>query len=422
MAGPRADDLRVVREEYILKSPVLTAAARANALHFIDTTSPTADAMTPEQFLLCALRLAASADNGHDVLNAGDEAWFPGARLPVRMIWFQDTWVIARTDSAHADILGARVLRIEGKTSQAVFRKARDLFGGTDAYRRWNIEGLLESAGVLHALGVAPQSDRLELDLQLPDGHRAKRTLHFVPRSEVPGGQPPRRVWSPAPWPGESDKGWSAVNPHPTPLYLQEGERSFRVVRIPQFDAVYLQMRTHLDTPQETIEDFRRRADEAIGQYHPRNLIFDLRFDSGGNTELTRDWQRTLPQRVPGRLYALVSSYTFSAGIVAAAALKHDAGSRARIVGDRVGDRLRWWSEGHDVCMPNSHYCMHLTSGLWDLVHGCAGQPGCYGDRYDVHIGGLGPDLYAPLTADDWLTGRDPGLEAIGRDLEKRDR
>ena len=145
------------------------------------------------------------------------------------------------------------------------------------------------------------------------------------------------------------------------------------------------------------------------------NLIVDLRFDTGGDIDLTRDWQRALAARVPGQIYVLVSRHTFSAGIVSAAAFKHDAPTRVHVVGEAVGDRLRWWSEGDNVCMPNSHYCLHMTTGLWDLVHGCAAQPGCYGDQYGAQVSHLDPDIDAPITAGSWLAGRDPGMEAIAR-------
>jgi hypothetical protein len=46
-----------------------------------------------------------------------------------------------------------------------------------------------------------------------------------------------------------------------------------------------------------------------------------------------------------------------------------------------------------------------------------AREPKCYGDRYDAGVAGLEPDLTAPLTAEAWLAGRDPGREAIQREL-----
>jgi len=288
--------------------------------------------------------------------------------------------------------------------------------------RRWNLEFLVENEGLLHAAGLARYADRLSLELRLVDGRLIHRTLKFAPKTALPTGQIAERVWSPAPWPEEAEKGWHAFDPRPTPLYLQDGARLFRVVRVPELQALFIQMRVHFDMNGETVADFRHKVDEEIDEYHPRHLIVDLRFDTGGDIDATRDWQRALPARIPGRVYVLVGRYTFSAGIVAAAAFKHDAPQQVRLVGEGVGDRLRWWSEGHNVCMPDSHYCLHLTTGLWDLVHGCAERAECYGDKYDARVVDLLPDLDAPLTPTSWLSGRDPGIDAIERDLGSTDR
>jgi hypothetical protein len=416
-AGPRAADLEYAKANYVLQSGAFSAQAREQAVRYINSITATADAMTREQYLLSVLRIVALADNGHDAVNQEEGAWYPDARLPVRMLWFPEGWVVARADPAHIDLLGARVLSIDGHTSPQVFQRLRDLNGGLDHYRRWNLEYFVENAGILHALGIARYPDRLELRLRLPRGRQVRRTLLFIPKSTMPTPQIIERLWSPAPWPGERDKGWGAVDPRPTPLYLQQGERLFRVAYLAELDALYLQMRVHFDMDGETVAGFISEVDQQLAAQHPRHLIVDLRFDTGGDIDTTREWQRTLPTRIPGRIYVLVGPYTFSAGIVAAAAFKHDAPARVRIVGDEVGDRLHWWSEGENVCLPNSHYCPHLTTGFWDLVHGCAGNPACYGDRLDARVSSLTPDLSAPLTIDSWLAGRDPGMEAIEHEM-----
>jgi len=416
-AGPRAEDLEYARSHYVLKSSAFSAPAREQVLRYIDSITATADAMTHEQYLLSVQRIAALADNGHDAVHQAEGAWYPGARLPVRMLWFPEGWVVARADAAHADLVGARVLSIEGHGSAQVFQRLRDLSGGLDRYRRWNVQYVVENAGLLQALGLASHADRLQLSLRLAGGRQVRRTLRFVPKSTMPTPQILERLWSPAPWPGEVERGWRVVDPRPTPLYLQEGQRMFRVSYLAGLDALFVQMRVHYDMQDETVAGFISQVDQELAARHPRHLIVDLRFDTGGDIDTTRDWQRTLPSRVPGRVYVLVGPYTFSAGIVAAAAFKHDAPAQVRLVGDEVGDRLQWWSEGEDVCLPHSHYCPHLTTGYWDLVHGCAGLAACYGDRLDAQVPDLTPELRAPITADSWLAGRDPGMEAIAHDV-----
>ena len=416
----RVDDLEIARSQYVLRSPAFSPAQRQRALAYIERQKPRVGRMTPEQFLLCVLAIPAYADNGHDVLNTAEGAWWPSARLPLRLIWFPEAWVVARAGAEHADLLGARVLAIEGRSSEAVFRRLRHLWGGPDSSRRWNLQWLVENAGMLHAAGLARRADSLRLDLRLRDGRRVRRDIAFVRSDALPSAGPPPRLWSHDPLPGEAEAGWRSAIDADQPLYLGEADRLFRVVPLPQMDALYLQMRSNYDSRDQTLAEFMARADAALTAHRPRHLVFDLRFNLGGNSDLTREWLRSLPGRVPGTLYVLTSRYTFSAGIVAAAALRHDGGARVRLVGEAVGDRLAWWSEGQDVCLPASHYCAHLTTGLWNLASGCAGTAGCYGDRFDARVGDLQPQIDAPLDSAAWLAQRDPAMEAIERELVVR--
>ena len=83
------------------------------------------------------------------------------------------------------------------------------------------------------------------------------------------------------------------------------------------------------------------------------------------------------------------------------------------MVGEDIGDRLRFWSEGESVCLPSSGLCVRRTDGLWDLEKGCNGEPHCYGDQFGAAVGSLKAEIPAPLTAAAYLSGRDPGLEAV---------
>ena len=151
----------------------------------------------------------------------------------------------------------------------------------------------------------------------------------------------------------------------------------------------------------------------------PRNAIVDLRFDTGGDNTQNRALMRSLAAKVPGRLFLLISPYTFSAGIASAAALIHDGGSKVTVIGEEVGDRNHWWSEHEPLCLPFSKACVDRETGYWDLLRGCAGAPHCYGDQFDLRVKSMSPQLRAPITAASWLAGRDPGLEAIRRELRR---
>ncbi|MGH8265132.1 MAG: hypothetical protein ACRET4_16760, partial [Steroidobacteraceae bacterium] len=365
------EDLAFARAAYVEKTLALAPADREAARKLIRRMERGAGSLSNEEFAVGFMRIAALAHNAHDGFDFGDGAWLPAKRAPLRLLWFADALLIARAGPEYADLLGAQVDEIEGRTPAAVLERLAVVSGGIEAYRRWNVTWFMEY-GFLRTLGLARSNASLRLTLRLHDGKRVNRTVPFVPRESMPQGAHAPRLWSAQPYAEEVAHGWrAATEPARDPLYLQEPERLYRMTRISPLDALYVQFRAN-DDPAHAIKDFVADVEKRVENEHPANLILDLRFDVGGNCDLTRDLMRWLPAHVPGRLFVLTGPYTFSAGIVSAAALKHDGADRVILFGDLVGDALRWWSEGGPQCAPNSHFCLLPTSGLWDLVKGCA--------------------------------------------------
>lgn len=406
-------DLAMLRDDYVDQGRAFTPETRRAAFDYLASLAARADGMTDAEFLIAVATTTALADNGHDSWHPGDGAWLP-QRAPLRFFWFPDALVVARASPEQWDLLGARVTAIDGHAVDELFERLRPLSGGIDEYRRWNLTLYLERAELLHPLGLAASPDRMTLSLVLRDGTAATRAIEMLPREFAPQGIEPGRLLSAPPYDGEKQFGWTGVPATAEePLYLRDPDRLFRIVDLPAIGASYLQFRSHYGTDAEPIEDFVRTARDRLAETKPENLIVDLRFDGGGNIDLTVDFFNGLAAAVPGRIYVIVSRLTFSAGIVAAALVEQSAGDRVTIVGEPVGDRLRFWSEAKAVCLPESKYCVQVTNGLWDLVAGCAQEPGCYGDTYHVKVPDLDPDLAAPLTAGSWFSGSDPAMTAI---------
>ena len=206
----------------------------------------------------------------------------------------------------------------------------------------------------------------------------------------------------------------------PTALYLQQPERYFRMVDLAQGDSLYVQFRSNFDMAEEKIAPFVTAVEQRLASAPPRNLILDLRFDTGGDNTQNRGLMREIARRVPGRIFLLTGPYTFSAGIASAAALIHDGGGKVVVIGDEPGDRTHWWSEHEPLCLPYSKACVDREIGHWNLIDGCAGEAHCFGDQFDVRITTLAPAVRRPLTPQDWLAGRDTAMEVVEALLGRR--
>ena len=419
-ALPRAElllDLEQLERDYVLASASFEGKSRKQARQRIAELRGHAGAVQPLHFFLSIAAIAALADNAHDGAFAMSGAWQPKIRLPMRVIWFSDGLTISRVPKEHRDLAGARIVSIDGHDLAGVMEKLRPYQGGPDEYRRWALTWALTSPEVLHAVGIAKSSDLVVLRLKLRNGNNVERRVVGVPVVELPKPTRQQALWYVSPLPGEEERGWSAAASG-APLYLQEPEKWFRTAELPQVEALYVQFRSNMDEGESKIDPFVARVAERLRDAPPRNLILDLRFDTGGDNTKNRNLMREIAKRVRGKIFVLTSNYTFSAGIASAAALKHDGGDRVVLVGEPVGDRLRWWSEHKGmVCLANSKICVSPNYGLWDVERGCSGDERCFGDQFDVSVRSLTPSLHAPITSADWLEGRDPAMELVAQQL-----
>ncbi len=391
----------------------MTPAARERALALLDDAEARAATLSKPALHMRLLEVVALADNGHDTLTFGSDAARPDLRMPYRVGWFADGLVILRAAGAAADLAGARVEAIDGLAPPDLYQRLAPLAGGVESQRKLSLGLVLESPQLLFAAKVARQADRLTLRVRMPDGAIVERTVQAMAGRDVPRGFGVERLLAPDPV-SASESAWRpALHPDAAPLAYRNGNDAFRLESLLGGSVIYVQFRINASAPGEDIDAFQQRVLAALQLQTPTDVILDLRFDTAGDLQSTLPFMRSLPERVPGKVYVLVSHYTFAAGIVSAAAVKKAGGEKVVLVGESPGDRLRFWSEGGNTCLPGSGFCLHYTDGLFDLAQGCEGTPGCYGDQFDVEVGRLEPEMAAPLTAADYLAGRDSAIEAV---------
>jgi hypothetical protein len=419
LAGPaplsaeaQRQDLELVRSDYLSKEQAFTPQTRRLAVADLDALEARAGHLTSAELLVGLVELAALADNAHSGIHYHSDLALPAQRLPLRFLWFSDGLYVARASGAAEDLAGAQVLRVEGRTPDELYSRVKVLMGGKAVDRRKRVTELMESSGVLQAMGLAVDADALTLTLRLPSGRVVTRRVVMTPQATQSPTADFERLWSPEAAPKEV--GWRpAVTAQDLPLYLRDADRPFRTAPLPEQQAFYLQFRSNEDEDGYPIAPFLEAASAELEAARPQNLIVDLRFDIGGNLLTTLDFMHRLPALASRRVYLLVGPYTFSAGIISAEVVKQAGRAKVTVVGDELGDRPRFWSEGGAVRLPNSGLALRYTDGQWDLEHGCTGKPGCM-DRYvDVHGVSLKPEIATPLTAKVWLAKRDPGLEAV---------
>jgi hypothetical protein len=209
---------------------------------------------------------------------------------------------------------------------------------------------------------------------------------------------------------------WLAVQPdQPLPVSLIDFDSAFRRIRLAHSCAMLIQFKANHDVGNQHIKDFVAATEADMRANKPCAAIVDLRFDDGGNYQNTAGFAKDLPDLTTrgGRIYLLTGPSTFSAGITTAAFVKQAGGDRVTILGEPVGDRLNFFSEGNRGCLPNYHLCVSYEQGKHDYAHPCTDWDVCFwlNKLYPVHVETLEPDETIAMSLAQWRQGIDPVFE-----------
>ena len=419
-AAARRADIAVFREQFIGRDAALVVAGRRDAAEQrLAALEAQAANVSQAYFELELSRIVALADNGHS-------AYFPGPRsrrfnriMEVRFAPFGEDFYVLRANPANADLLGARLVAIDGHTMAQLRTAARSIAGGTNAWRDRNGAYVFESPEQLEALDVIASADHASYRFQLANGRTVTR--RFTPEPANPGRVRANsdRWFYPAPEEGEGDNWRALLAPASAPWSLQEPDTPFRMRDAPELDAFWIELRQNNSSDDIDIAEFMLDSLEAARTSGRHNIVLDLRMNGGGDLNTTRAWVRRLPRVVSGRVFVITSPWTFSAAISTTGYLKQSAPDRVTIVGEMVGDRLDFHSEGDVFTLPNSGGSILNATERHDYRTGCRNIENCHISvvRHPIEVATLAPDINAPWTIEAYRAGRDPAAEAIAAAL-----
>ena len=420
----RRADLAQFRSEFLARDRAYTALARRAAEQRLDRLEARAVEIDATAFALELARIVALADNGHTLSYAGPRAAKTN-RVAIRMAPFGTDFHVLHARAAQADLLGARLLAIDGRPLAQLREAGRSLSGGLDAWRDRRTPLLLESPQQLHALGLAQRPDAAVYRFVTTDGRVVERRLAAEPAGVRRPHADTARLLLPETVPAEldgADSGWRPLLPPArAPWALQEADQPLRWRAAPELAALVIEMRQTIDAPNAKLATFFEAVRQAVRTHAPTHLLLDLRLNSGGDLTQARDFAESLPQLVPGRIFVLTSPWTFSAAISITGYLKQAAPARVSIVGEPVGDRLEFFAEGRMVSLRHSGEVLLFATERHDYADGCRQFSDCHEPvrRRPIAVPDLAPDIDAPWTLEAYRRGADPALEAVAAALRQ---
>ena len=412
------EDLQFAVDTFLARDRSFSPEARDQFRTAIQKLQQTITSKTDEQIIVELAKAVALARNAHTrlylVRNRSELR-----RYPIRVWWFADGLYVVRTTPELSALLGARILRITGRPVREVKREVAPLYAGNDAWRTYMSGYTMTGPDLLMGLGLIPENGKTEVVFLDRQGRRGHRDLEPLPlhRSD----QPTESWWDLCPTRPRDDGKWVSaltLSADRLPLYVRDTERSYWSLYLSEDRIFYLQFnRSGNASSGETLADFGRRTIAEIQNLDVRKLVFDVRFNTGGDLSIGRPFINQLAafaREHQIKVYVITGRATFSAGIYHAMQLRQFA--NAVLVGEPFGDGLDFWSEGGNLLTPNSRLSLHFA----DRFHSYSNIVHPEFDQYlikdtDLSITNPGPDVVVNMTARDYFAGRDPALAWVRR-------
>ena len=376
----------------------------------VDETLTNTDTLSSAEFALEVARAVAVSGNGHTEAAPYRFLHY----LPIRVWWFSDGLYIVEAEPGQEDLVGGRIDRIGSVTAEEALSLVAPFISGTMEHIRFSSTSHLISVESLYHAGVTQSADEVTLSLALETGESTTVTLTQQRASRGQTGG----IGVPIPSPPDAMSRWAHV--------LDRAPETSPAFRPPAVDIAYEWMADNsvLYIRSNAILSFDDRSlhdkllellYQAASERQPQFVIVDLRLNSGGNFFNSIVFAQMLPHVVPedGHVFVLIGNGTFSAAIVTAAMLKISGGQKVSFVGERMGDRPQFWSEGVAVPLPNSQIPVTPASGYHDWSNGCSEVPECFVATAVYARPGISlePDVEVSMSFEDYVNGRDSVLE-----------
>jgi hypothetical protein len=293
------------------------------------------------------------------------------------MYWHDDGPYITGASSEHAELLGRRVVRLNGHDVKGIADSVRLYLPHENEYGfRARAGFILLYPGAQRDVGLGTDSTTATLELEARDGRRSTVTLSVVARAG----------FTPAP------------SPNGEALYRQRLTEKYWFVHLADARTVFVKYNQCRDNAA-----FRALTDSVMRLIDSgaTRLVVDLRNNSGGSSQVIKPLIAAIRARPaldqPTSVYAIIGRGTFSSGMAAA----HDfrTQTEATIVGEPIGERPNTFGELRRFTLPNSKIAVSYSTRFYRLVDG---DP-------DAFL----PDSAVVTTPQSIVEGRDAVLEWI---------
>jgi tetratricopeptide (TPR) repeat protein len=339
-------------------------------------------------------RIVALVGDGHTNIAPTRDSVIGFRSLPVRLYLFKDGLFVRSATRDHADLAGARVIRVGRATPEEAYARVRELIGkDNEMDARFFAPFLLAMPEVLHGLGLVDNMERIPFVIER-NGRRA--TVLLAPAGPARMMPPDTDVsW----WP---ESGWVDMRDSTSapPLWLsQDPNDHYWFKYLQESRTVYVQYNKVGNKEPEGLVQFSDRLLSFVDSAAVDRLVLDLRLNRGGNGSLNRPLLLALIKARkldgPGKLFTIIGRSTFSAAQFMINEVEQY--TDAVFVGEPSGGKVNSYGDSRKIVLPHSGITVRVSIYWWQ-EHPADNRPW------------KAPDIAAELTSADYRSNVDPAL------------
>lgn len=407
------EDLVYFENKYLSESSTFPTDSISSCKTLLANLRTKLDSLTDNQIILKLSKCVAMANNGHTTIQL---SWME--KTPLRFYWFSDGLYVVKTDSSSAKYLGTKVLNINSIKIDTVLKRLKPYLSGIDSFKKFTATNYLASPEILNGIGLTAK-DSMKLAL-LKGKDTLEVTFHV---KEMANSKYEYETWDDLypEWTKNDPWEYLLTKQDSLPLYLKHMNEGVFFTFLDSKKIAYFS----INALWYQCPDFKEKIEEFIDKLKTKtdyNVVLDLRYYTGGNYIIPTKLATKPPKIIDSdkKIYLITSSMTFSAGLVTAARIKYFAKDKIVVVGEKVGDNLKFWAEGDYYKLPNSGIEIQDAKFQhdWQDNKFTPGKTFWVNAFYGVPAKNLNVDKEIKLSSEDYLSGKDPILDWIFNDVK----
>jgi hypothetical protein len=397
------EDLKFLSEEMPKRHANLFHSMSSEHFHrYIETLSEDVPKLSDQQITTRIAQLISTVGDGHTGVNALP-LFLRRRYYPLKLYIYSDGVFVQATDPAHEEILGARLVEIDGHAVAEVLDRVEKITDGTNEFARKDFMPFrMVRPETLQTLDLVKDGEHAPYTFE-KDGRRFTVILEPMGRSKdgtpIAGG-----IWDgPGVKPGTGWRDARGFATRPTPLWLKRPEEAYWYEYVPASRTLYVQCNAVTDTEKETLAGFFERVFAFADRHLVDRFVLDLRMNGGGDNTLLMPVIHSFirHERINrrGNFFTIIGRRTQSAAQNFVNLLQIH--TNTIFVGEPTGESPNHYGDPEPLLLPNSQIRINVASVWWQDM----------GPR--DHRPWTPPDIPAELSSKSYANNVDPAMDAI---------